>query len=141
MSFNWNLSSDEEDDFEHWAEGRHQQLLSQAFVAGAGPSNDDYSVVVDHDNDSDTMDCKPAAVEDGVPLFSDFDHQVDDDDSDDENNNEVDWEDALENNHDDNGKGQLSNVARKNQLPKRSFVSIICLVTCNNFCTSFDGYT
>jgi Rad4 beta-hairpin domain 1/Rad4 beta-hairpin domain 3/Rad4 beta-hairpin domain 2 len=106
MSLDWNLSSDDndddedgEDDFEHWAQGQHQQLLSTAarITSKEGDDDDD-----DDDDDEDMMDRKPAAVEEQGIAFvvSDFDRALppspQGDDDTDNSEDEVDWEDAEE---------------------------------------------
>ncbi|KAG7372500.1 rad4 beta-hairpin domain 1-containing protein [Nitzschia inconspicua] len=94
MSLDWNLSPDEEeDDFEHWAQGQHEQLLSTAALIH---KNTTTSRGDEDDEDEDNlMDCKPPATENGVPLDSDFyrlsQQQQHHDDSDDD---QIDWEDA-----------------------------------------------
>jgi hypothetical protein len=101
MSFDWNLSSDEEEGFDGWAKADIQEVLSEkkSSVKETLKDDDDDAFSSDNDNDDEDEgedeDRKPGAAT--VPFFSsgqgEWGEKEDDDDDDDDD--EIDWEDAA----------------------------------------------
>jgi xeroderma pigmentosum group C-complementing protein len=85
----WNLSSDEEDDFENWVNERQQGQLAAAATAKGG-----YDAFSSDDDD----DRKPAALNSVAMLLpSEFDALPEaDNHNDEESEDNIDWEDAAE---------------------------------------------
>jgi hypothetical protein len=96
MSFDWNLSSDEEEGFDGWAKVDLQEVLSEkkSSVKEILKDDDDDAFSSDDDHDDEDEDRKPGATT--VSFFSSGqDEWGEKEDDEDDGDDEIDWEDAT----------------------------------------------
>lgn len=124
MSLDWNLSSDEEDDFEHWVD---EQKISLPVAAALKVDDRSDSDGDDHDdnNTHNDYDWRPATTSTAASMAfpSDYDDTTttinvrdgdrnNDGDDDGDDDNDVDWEDVGENADDHNDGGGMNGSSK-----------------------------
>jgi hypothetical protein len=109
MSFDWNLSSDEENGFDDWANVNLSESLTTTTTTTA---NKNLFRTKDDDDDDDDDDDSSSEDDDDTPKNNTIttvaflpDHALEEngDDDDDDDDDEVDWEDAAEEDGDNDG--------------------------------------